>query len=82
MLLVLAATFPRLTVGLAVLASLVYSVPFVFWMYVWPRRHERQATQHLWVGELTPEVLQEWYASGRITKEDFERMTRDLENRR
>ena len=78
-LLVLAATLPRLTVLLAVLAILVYSVPFVFWMHVWPRRRERHATQHLWVRELTPGILQEWYASRRITKEDLERMMRDLE---
>ena len=35
----------------------------------------------MWVRELTPKVLQEWYAGGRITKEDFERMMHDLENR-
>ena len=80
-LLVLAAALPRLTVVLAVLAILVYSVPFVFWMHVWPRSRERQTTEHLWVRELTPEILQEWYASGRITREDFERMMRDQENR-
>ncbi len=78
-LLVLAAAFPRLTYALAILAILVYSVPYIFFVHIFPRKQHQRLSRDIWVREMTPEMAKEWYAAGRITEEEYERMMRGLE---
>lgn len=77
-LLMLAAFFPRLTVPLAILAILVYSVPYIFFVYIWPRKQEGGVVRDIWVKNLTHEAVKEWYESGRLTKEEYDKMMRGL----
>ncbi len=81
-LLVLAAAFPRLTYPLAILAILVYSVPYIFFAHIFPRRHRQRLLRDIWVKELSPEMVKEWYAAGRITAEEYGQMMRGLEEQR
>jgi len=80
-LLVLAAIFPRLTVALAILAIIAYSAPYVFFVYLWPRRSDRNVARGIWVRDLTPEAVKGWYEAGKLTREEYEKMMRDLETR-
>ena len=81
-LLVLAAIFPQLTVTLAFLAIMVYSVPYIFFVYIWPRRRERGVMRDVWVRDLTPEAVRGWYEAGKLTREEYEKMMRSLESRK
>ncbi len=78
-LLVLAADFPRLTYALPILAILIYSVPYIFFAHIFPRKRQQRLSREIWVSELTPELVKERYAARRIREEDYELMMRGLE---
>lgn len=80
-LLVFAVAYRWLTYALAIFAILVYSVPYIFFVPVFPRKQQQGLSRDIWVRELTAEVVKEWYAAGRITEEEYERMMRDLGER-
>ena len=77
----LAAAFPRLTFALAVLAILIYSLPYIFLVHIWPRRHHQRLARDIWVRELTAEAVKEWYEAGKITREEYEKMMKNIEDR-
>lgn len=78
--LMLAASIPQLRVTLAVVAIAISSLPYIF-LALWSRRRRGSIPRDIWVRELTPEAVREWYAAGRITEEEYERMMRGLESR-
>ncbi len=78
--LILAASFPQLRVNLAILAIAITSLPYIF-LALWSRRRRSSIPRDIWVGELTPEMEREWYAAGRIAKEEYDRIMRGLESK-
>lgn len=78
--LMLAASIPQYRLTLAVLAIAMYSLPYIF-LALWARRGRRSIGRNIWVRELTPEAVREWFAAGRITEEEYEAMMRGLESR-
>lgn len=78
--LMFAASIPQLRIPLAVLAIAINSLPYIF-LALWSRRGRRSIYRDIWVRELTPEAVRKWYAAGRITEEEYERMMRNLESR-
>ncbi len=75
----MAGAFPRLTYVLAVLAILVSFVPYILSAQIFPGKHAGRLPRDIWVRELSPEMVKEWYDAGRITREEYEATMRSLE---
>jgi uncharacterized membrane protein len=74
--------FPLLVPYLVLLTlGLVIFVPGIFWVFLWPQRLRRQALQGFLGGgdDAAIEILRERYATGEITKDEFDVMMKDLQ---
>lgn len=64
------------------IVGILFFVWIISWMFSWAwgpsRRHYRR---RYWYGDEAYEILRARYARGEITKEQFEQMSRDLEQR-